>query len=37
MHYDMNGYMGGSGVWQLVGVLAAVFLVIAIVKLVQKK
>jgi hypothetical protein len=37
LHYDMNNFMGGSGVWQLVGVLAAVFLIIAIVKMVQKK
>ena len=33
----MNGYMGGNGIWPIVGVLLAIFLVVAIVKMVQKK
>lgn len=37
MHYDMNGFMGGSWLWQLVGVLLVVFLIVAIVRMVQKK
>lgn len=38
MHYsNMNGFMGGNGLWTVIGVLLAIFLVLAIVKMVQKK
>lgn len=32
-----NGFMGGYGLWTLLGVLLAIFLIVAIVKMVQKK
>lgn len=32
-----NGFMGGYGWWALLCVLLAIFLVVAIVKMVQKK
>jgi uncharacterized membrane protein len=37
MQNDMNGYMGGYGLWTILGALLAIFLVVAIVKMVQKK
>ncbi len=37
MNHDGNGFLGGYGIWAIVGILLAVFLVIAIVKMVQKK
>jgi uncharacterized membrane protein len=40
MQNNMNdgfGMMGGSGIWPVLGVLLAVFLVIAIFKLLKKK
>ncbi len=33
----VNGYMGGYGLWTILGVLAAMFIIVAIVKMVQKK
>jgi len=33
----MNGYMSGNGLWTLLGILLAVFLAVAILKMVQKK
>jgi uncharacterized membrane protein len=32
-----HGFMGGGGLWWLLGVLLAIFLVVAIVKMVQRK
>jgi hypothetical protein len=32
-----NGFMGGYGLWTILGVLAAIFLIVAIFKMVQKK
>jgi uncharacterized membrane protein len=37
MNHDGNGFMGGYGIWPIVGILLAIFLVVAIVKMVQKK
>lgn len=37
MQGTMNGWMGGYGLWMVIGILVAIFLVVAIVKLVQKK
>ena len=40
MQISMNygsGMMGGYGIWPVVGVLLAVFLVIAIIKMLNKK
>ncbi len=37
MQDNMNGYMGGYGLWTILGVLLAIFLVVAIVRMVQKK
>lgn len=38
MHYNnMNGFMGGNGLWTVIGVLLAILLIVVIVKLVQKK
>ncbi len=37
MQNGMNGVMGGSGLWTVIGVLLAVFLIVAIVRMVQKK
>jgi uncharacterized membrane protein len=37
MHYDMNGMMGGYGLWPILGVLLAIFLILAIIKLLQKR
>jgi uncharacterized membrane protein len=36
-HMGENGFMGGYGLWTVLGVLLAIFLVVAIVKMVQKK
>ncbi len=33
----MNGFMDGNGAWSVLGVLLAIFLVVAIVKMLQKK
>lgn len=32
-----HGFMGGYGLWTVVGVLMAIFLVVAIVRMMQKK
>jgi uncharacterized membrane protein len=32
-----HGFMGGNGFWPILGVLLAIFLIVAIVKMVQKK
>lgn len=32
-----HGFMGGNGLWMVLGVLLTVFLVLAIVKMVQRK
>lgn len=37
MQGTMNGWMGGYGLWTVIGVLVAIFLVVAIIKLLQKK
>ncbi len=37
MQNGMNGVMGGTGLWTLISVLLAVFLIVAIVRMVQKK
>ena len=37
MYDSMNGYMNGNGIWPIVGALLAIFLVVAIVRMVQKK
>ena len=37
MQHTMNEFMGGYGLWSLLGVLLAIFLVVAIVKMVQKR
>ncbi|MEK6686983.1 MAG: YjcZ family sporulation protein [Gemmatimonadota bacterium] len=37
MQDNMSGYMGGYGLWTILGVLLAIFLVVAIVRMVQKK
>jgi len=37
MQSTPHGFMGGYGLWTVLGVLLAILLVVAIVKLVQKK
>ena len=37
MQNTTHGFMGGYGLWALLGVLLAIFLVVAIVKMQQKK
>ncbi len=37
MQNTMHGFMGGYGLWTVLGLLLAIFLVVAIVKMVQKK
>ena len=37
MQNAMHGYMDGYGLWTVLGVLLAVFLVVAIVRMIQKK
>lgn len=37
MQNNMPGFMGGYGFWTILGVLLAVFLVVAIVRMTQKK
>ena len=37
MNGDGHGFMGGTGLWPILGILLAIFLIVAIVKLVQKK
>lgn len=37
MHDMMNGMMGGMWIWTAAGVLLIVFLVVAILKLLQRK
>ena len=34
---DMNSYMGGSTLWTVLAVVLVVFLIVAIVKMLQKK
>jgi hypothetical protein len=34
--HPMNGFGGGYGLWTILGVLAGIFLIVAIVKMVQK-
>jgi uncharacterized membrane protein len=34
---NMNGFMGGYGLWSVLGVLLAIFLIVAIVTMLQKK
>lgn len=36
-HMDGYGFMGGNGLWTILGVLLAIFLIVAIVKMLQKK
>jgi hypothetical protein len=33
----MNGVMDGNGLWTVIGVLLVIFLIVAIVRMVQKK
>jgi hypothetical protein len=37
MQNSAHGFMGGSGLWWVLGVLLAIFLVVAILRMVQKK
>ncbi len=37
MHNTTDGLMGGYGLWMVLGGLLAIFLVVAIIKMVQKK
>ena len=37
MQNSMNGVMGGYGLSTVIGVLLAIFLIVAIVRMVQKK
>ena len=37
MQNTTHGFMGGYGIWSVVGVLAAIFLVVAIFRMMQKK
>lgn len=37
MQNATHGFMGGYGLWTVVGVLMAIFLVVAIVRMMQKK
>jgi len=36
-HMNGYGFMGGYGLWPILGVLLAIFLVVAIVRMVQKQ
>ncbi len=37
MQNSMNGVMGGNALWTVIGVLLVIFLIVAIVRMVQKK
>jgi uncharacterized membrane protein len=37
MQNTSHGFMGGYGLWTVLGVLLVIFLVVAIVRMVQKK
>jgi hypothetical protein len=37
MQFTRHDFMGGYDIWTVIGVLLAIFLVVAIVKMVQKK
>jgi uncharacterized membrane protein len=37
MQHTPHGFMGGYGLWTVLGVLLAIFLVVAIVRMVQKR
>lgn len=37
MQNAAHGFMGGYGLWTVVGVLLAIFIVVAILNMVQKK
>jgi hypothetical protein len=37
MQNNMNGVMGGNGLWTVIGVLLVIFLIVGIVRMVQKK
>lgn len=37
MQNTTHGFMGGYGLWSVLGLLLAIFLVLAIVRMVQKK
>ncbi len=37
MNHGGSGAIGGYGIWPIVGILLAIFLVVVIVKMVQKK
>ena len=37
MQNTTHGFMGGYGLWTVLGVLLAIFLVVAIVRMMQKK
>jgi uncharacterized membrane protein len=37
MHNTTHGLMGGYGIWMILGILLAILLVVAIVKMVEKK
>lgn len=37
MQHTAPGFMGGYGLWWVLGVLLAIFLVVAIVRMAQKK
>jgi len=37
MQNGSHGFMGGYGLWTILGILLVVFLVVAIMKMVQKK
>lgn len=37
MQNSMHGFMGGYGLWTVLGVLLAIFLIVSILKMVQKK
>ncbi len=37
MNHDANGFMGGYGIWPIVGILLAIFLVAAIVRMARAK
>jgi uncharacterized membrane protein len=37
MQHTSDGFMGGYGLWTVLGVLLVIFLVVAIVRMVQKR
>lgn len=37
MQNSMNGVMGGIGLWTVIGVLLVIFLIVAIVRMLQRK